>query len=263
MRWGAANPALMRSQTKPRRLARNGAPSRTSWLSAQKRSSGRNVRRTRATPLRTRGSRPLAADADQALVVLIAATLAVTVRDGIDDLAATRLVAFMKVAWLRLRSVVASAAMRERGPTRVPGARSGLYLACMRSCWEAISSRSATGFPIVFSIEALAAFTSFMLVSLITVAALRFRGISWCVHPRGQPAPRTSLRHRPLRARHQFGAARATATCRSRPCDDTRADLGTANGSPRGPRLAKPGNGDAGRRDSLGRAECAGQQAWT
>jgi putative ABC transport system permease protein len=172
--WASSDPSAYEVQTKPgtspaivRRLVQNALGPETG-LTVETSSE----RQQRHYALAAQGLSRLT---QIRLLVLIAAILAVTGAMGSMIWQRRDLVAFMKVdgyrrgvlwRWLLCESVVLLAA------GCLIGAVLGLYAQLLGSHFLA----SVTGFPIVFDIEALAAITSFMLVSLITVAAAALPG---------------------------------------------------------------------------------------
>ncbi len=172
--WASSDPSAYEVQTKPgaspamvRRLVQNALGPETG-LTVETSSE----REQRHYALAAQGLSRLT---QIRLLVLIAAILAVTGAMGSMIWQRRDLVAFMKVdgyrrgvlwRWLLCESVVLLAA------GCLIGAVLGLYAQLLGSHFLA----SVTGFPIVFNIEALAAITSFALVSLITVAAAALPG---------------------------------------------------------------------------------------
>ena len=259
--WASSDPSAYEIQTTPGASVATVRNRVQRSLESERGPDGGNLSRTRAAPLRARGSGPLAADADQAARADRRDPRGGG-RDGRDDLAAPRPDRVHEVPWFRKACCGAGCCARARCCSQ-PAARSarvfGLYAQLLGSHFLA----SVTGFPIVFNIEGVAALSSFALVSVIAVAMLAVPGYLVVRVPPGPSARRTSTRLAPAHAEAYADpaplSARQLRALLAR-CD-AGAGLGAARRRPRGASLAGARRRDPRRADPRGRAERARAQA--
>jgi putative ABC transport system permease protein len=172
--WGSSDPSAYQIQTKP------GVPTRTVRSLVQRALGSETGLVVETSSEREQRHDALAAQGlsrltQIRLLVLISAILAVTGAMGSMLWQRRDLVAFMKVDGYR-RNVLWCWLLCESAVLLVAGCSIGAVFGLYTQLLISHALASVTGFPIAFNVEALAALSSFALVSLIAVAVMALPG---------------------------------------------------------------------------------------